>query len=291
MFATHRTRAATPCARLLIASACLLLNACSSTSVTNAGGLANTGGKLATSAGGGSAGGAVGVGGIAGHSTGGAVAAGGSAGNSNATGGSAGTASTNAKWYVCDCSCNCASQTITYSEQCLSPTSSSCSSCIAVCQIGCASDTTYGAFVSVDNPNSKGCNPSTVSTLWSCSVSTYGGGPGDGCDCGCGILDPDCATSSVTSCEYCNGSYSCGKNYTDCSPIVSNNNATCSFVPATWKCAPAYYGTGDGCDCGCGVVDPDCTSATSACDNCDDPGSCATTCTTISLTNNAVCTL
>ena len=29
-------------------------------------------------------------------------------------------------------------------------------------------------------------------------------------------------------------------------------------VPAEWTCDPAYYGANDGCDCGCGVQDPDC---------------------------------
>jgi len=33
-----------------------------------------------------------------------------------------------------------------------------------------------------------------------------------------------------------------------------------------WVCDPTYFGTGDGCDCGCGVLDPDCgSSAASAC--------------------------
>ena len=29
-------------------------------------------------------------------------------------------------------------------------------------------------------------------------------------------------------------------------------------VPAEWTCEPAYYGANDGCDCACGVQDPDC---------------------------------
>jgi len=53
-----------------------------------------------------------------------------------------------------------------------------------------------------------------------------------------------------------------------------------------WLCDEAYFGTGDGCDCGCGVLDPDCSSAAaSACEYtlCDgrtldpnDPTLCAT---------------
>lgn len=29
-------------------------------------------------------------------------------------------------------------------------------------------------------------------------------------------------------------------------------------LPSTWACNPYYYGVGDGCDCGCGAIDPDC---------------------------------
>jgi len=29
-------------------------------------------------------------------------------------------------------------------------------------------------------------------------------------------------------------------------------------VPSEWTCDPTYYGADDGCDCGCGVDDPDC---------------------------------
>ena len=33
------------------------------------------------------------------------------------------------------------------------------------------------------------------------------------------------------------------------------------LAPADWDCAPAYYGSNDGCDCGCGAFDPDCDDA------------------------------
>lgn len=32
-------------------------------------------------------------------------------------------------------------------------------------------------------------------------------------------------------------------------------------APAGWICDAAYYNNGDGCDCGCGVFDPDCGKA------------------------------
>ncbi len=36
--------------------------------------------------------------------------------------------------------------------------------------------------------------------------------------------------------------------------------AGCVALPAGWVCSLAFYGVGDGCDCGCGALDPDCTS-------------------------------
>ncbi len=53
-------------------------------------------------------------------------------------------------------------------------------------------------------------------------------------------------------------------------------------VPAQWTCTPTYYAAADGCDCGCGVVDPDCAGTTCQYDWCgtdqvfdpDDPTQC-----------------
>lgn len=49
---------------------------------------------------------------------------------------------------------------------------------------------------------------------WTCSPDWYDGD--DGCDCGCGILDPDCVSSSWGACDYC----ACG----DC---ITNPNYIC----------------------------------------------------------------
>jgi hypothetical protein len=48
--------------------------------------------------------------------------------------------------------------------------------------------------------------------------------------------------------------------------------------PSSWKCDLTYYGTDDGCDCGCGAPDPDCESELGgACDPnaCGEEGSCS----------------
>jgi hypothetical protein len=67
----------------------------------------------------------------------------------------------------------------------------------------------------------------------------------------------------------------------------------CTGGPAGWTCFPDYYGAADGCDCGCGVVDPDCADATAAsCDFCGDVGTCGALgadCSVLDPMNNAAC--
>ena len=37
-------------------------------------------------------------------------------------------------------------------------------------------------------------------------------------------------------------------------------------VPKEWKCPSEFYGTNDGCDCNCGIKDPDCKNENEDCD-------------------------
>ena len=61
-------------------------------------------------------------------------------------------------------------------------------------------------------------------------------------------------------------------------------------APAGWTCNAGYYDTNDGCDCGCGVFDPDCPAADSGvCDFCDNAGSCGNSCNDIDPADNATC--
>ena len=64
-------------------------------------------------------------------------------------------------------------------------------------------------------------------------------------------------------------------------------------APADWDCAEGAYDSGDGCDCGCGVIDPDCDGDESraACDTCNGTGSCArfASCNAISAGENFSC--
>jgi hypothetical protein len=109
---------------------------------------------------------------------------------------------------------------------------------------------------------------------WTCPLQYYNAGPMDGCDCGCGIMDPDCADASVASCQWCNDTGSCDTTASGCPGIIDpDDNSQCDPL-ALWTCNVAFYGDGD-CDCGCGVVDVDCADATVAsCEFCNDTGSC-----------------
>lgn len=54
----------------------------------------------------------------------------------------------------------------------------------------------------------------------------------------------------------------------------------CGLLSSAWTCDPAWYAAQDGCDCGCGTFDPDCTSDAEVlgCDEglvCDVNGLCA----------------
>jgi hypothetical protein len=133
--------------------------------------------------------------------------------------------------------------------------------------------------------DTSGC--SNVPPEWRCDPSYYGDGL---CDCGCGAVDSDCADATVGSCEFCNEPGSCGTG-TCPANIDPDDNSTCT-VPATWTCNVGYYGTLDGCDCGCGALDPDCSDVTAdACVHCNDPGSCGTgTCpANIDPSDNSTC--
>lgn len=91
-------------------------------------------------------------------------------------------------------------------------------------------------------------------------------GAGDGCDCGCGVYDPDCpADTSVSDCDY---------EY--CSPegeVDPEDPSRCRPValPDGWTCSAALYGDGY-CSCGCGAHDDADCPATIAQSDCDNAG-------------------
>ncbi len=84
----------------------------------------------------------------------------------------------------------------------------------------------------------------------------------------------------------CDGTPQCQNGYDE-------DPSFCTGPPPGWTCNDAYYGTDDGCDCGCGELDPDCASPlVAACEFCANAGSCsAATCPgAIAPDDNSQCT-
>lgn len=104
------------------------------------------------------------------------------------------------------------------------------------------------------------CSEFGLPATWTCDPLFFDAD--DGCDCGCGVVDPDCSTPFVDACGFCDG---CA--FGNCANIDPGNNGLCVtdpiIVPAEWICDPLFFGTNDGCDCGCQAFDPDCIDLTS----------------------------
>ena len=77
---------------------------------------------------------------------------------------------------------------------------------------------------------------------------------GDGCSSVCTIEIPPCGNGVLNVGEQC-----------DDGNLVNGDgcSAQCLFEGTDWTCNPAFYGTSDGCDCGCSILDPDCPSLSS----------------------------
>lgn len=75
-------------------------------------------------------------------------------------------------------------------------------------------------------------------------------GSGDGCDCGCGVTDPDCPVPmTADDCAFDN----CG----DTAEVDPADPTQCiaKVLPAGWTCSAYAYGEDSVCSCGCGVLD------------------------------------
>jgi hypothetical protein len=156
---------------------------------------------------------------------------------------------------VCDCGCGA------LDVDCADASVASCQSCTAAGS--CANGPCPSSIASNDN---RRC---AIPADWTCTASTYGDGT---CNCGCGVVDVDCADATAASCQVCDTS-SCSPN--ECM-VEPNDNALCPSPPPMWRCPARLYHDGLQCDCGCGAADPDCTSISeTVCDSCDDPGSCS----------------
>ena len=131
----------------------------------------------------------------------------------------------------CDCGCN-ALDPRCRQQQRLSCTEPGCE--LTTCE-QCTDDTNDraacgGEWLSDDPGDEAACDPKTYDL--------------DGlCDCGCGVEDPDCGGEGCTDdachavgCDVCH---------------EASNDISC----LTYTCSPETYGTGDGCNCGCGALD------------------------------------
>jgi hypothetical protein len=156
---------------------------------------------------------------------------------------------------TCDCGCG------VKDADCADTKPSSCDSCKALGS--CTHGPTCPSSLALDD-NTR-CE---VPEGWRCDTYLYGNGS---CDCGCGVLDVDCADETLASCEVCRG---CTQ--FDCSAIDPKANAYCTVAPPWWTCPARLYRDGSQCDCGCNAVDPDCaTTGAGSCDKCDASGSCS----------------
>ncbi|HTQ05734.1 MAG TPA: hypothetical protein VMI54_17850 [Polyangiaceae bacterium] len=175
--------------------------------------------------------------------------------------------------YTCDCGCGVPD------ADCHGSDISQCKSCV-----NCSASQDCGNTVLPTDITQ--CRPPAAG--WTCAPVQYH--DGYSCDCGCGIKDPDCASTSPAACNNCPAE---GCTTGICSHLSPTDNSACSIVaPSDWTCDRGFYADGV-CDCGCGVADPDCSSASrSACETCNDTGSCSTAkCPgTISTTDNSTCT-
>jgi hypothetical protein len=155
----------------------------------------------------------------------------------------------------CDCGCGAVDL------DCPDTNVGSCTDCAAVG--ACGNGPCPSAISAEDNTRCE------VPPHWWCSAQTYGDGV---CNCGCGVLDVDCADATRPSCETCDE--------TSCSPfacsVAADDNSQCPEPPTMWLCSDRLWADGSRCDCGCGAIDPDCeTPGLESCDDCDSPGSCS----------------
>lgn len=81
-----------------------------------------------------------------------------------------------------------------------------------------------GQCVHIASANLVAAQPAMAPAAWNCTDSFFL--DGEFCDCGCGVFDPDCITSEVAACGFCDNSGSCSA--TDCpGTINATNNAVC----------------------------------------------------------------
>jgi hypothetical protein len=105
--------------------------------------------------------------------------------------------------------------------------------------------------------DAPGCSPAgecVPPASWTCDEGAFD--DGETCDCECGAPDLDCPELPVVGCE---------------DPDEVCFGGACLTGIEGWDCNPDFYDANDGCDCECGIYDPDCDTPGTRVYNCD-PG-------------------
>lgn len=107
---------------------------------------------------------------------------------------------------------------------------------------------------------------------WTCKAAAFK--DGELCHCGCGLADPDCGDDGCADGD-------CAADGCD----VRHDDEGVAIRPDSWSCPAEDFAAEDGCDCGCGAVDPDCAGGctepgcrTDRCDRCYDEGGALRSC-------------
>ena len=183
----------------------------------------------------------------------------------------------------CDCGCgaqdpDCGSSSSGVCEYCIEPGSCATESCEEI-------DPN-------DNAQCIECDGSEVLCGGTCtdtqSSDQHCGGCDQPCDGAC--VDGDCLEGFENTDATCSDNLdNDGDTYFDCDDFDCADTAVCGGA-GVWSCSEDYYGTDDGCDCGCGIVDPDCgSSSADVCEYCSGDGYCGMSCDDIDPDDNSQC--
>ncbi len=99
-----------------------------------------------------------------------------------------------------------------------------------------------------DQPTCSAAGLCVAPVNWTCPAEVFGDGLT--CDCACGVNDPDCSVFGLPI-EGCDAGEVC-------------RTGSCLAIPPEWTCNSGFYAANDGCDCTCGVYDPDCDAGGTA---------------------------
>eukprot|EP00492_Amphilonche_elongata_P003380 TRINITY_DN36_c0_g1_i3.p1 TRINITY_DN36_c0_g1~~TRINITY_DN36_c0_g1_i3.p1 ORF type:complete len:520 (+),score=118.50 TRINITY_DN36_c0_g1_i3:41-1561(+) len=109
----------------------------------------------------------------------------------------------------------------------------------------------------------------TIPDGWICLAAYYG--TGDGCDCACGVIDPDCESSYTDIWNCPDEHHTCDVDTALC--VDPDGYEAASW---NWNCNTDWFNADDGCDCECGNVDPDCLGDYDQLYNCNPGETCST---------------